>query len=149
MPVGKRNRRFSLGSVLMLALSAAVLALCAAFVLMIGAQGRGAQIEQPLLPLQGVESAEASPAPTAAAAAAEHALTQSEEQLSLQPAPAPTASTFTLAAAGTVYAPKAIRESAMEGAEHYDFGPIFEGLGSALADADLTIVPLETTPAGE
>ena len=146
--MSRRNRRVSLGSVLMLALSAAVLALCAAFVLMIGGEGRGVQIEQPLLELPKEENAGASPAPTAAAALADSS-EQDEEMLSVPPTPAPTASSFTLAAAGTVYAPKAIRESAMEGAEHYDFDPVFEGLGTVLSDADLSIVTLETTTAGE
>ena len=148
MLVSRRNRRVSLGSLLMLALAAAVLVLCAAFVLMIAPERRGAHIEQSLLPLQQATGAGASPAPTAAAAAADLP-EQGAEQPSVQPAPAPTASSFTLAAAGTVYAPKAIRESAMEGAEHYDFAPVFEGLGTALSDADLSIVTLETTTAGE
>lgn len=147
MLVGRHNRRVSLGSVLMLVLSAAVLALCVAFVLMIGAQGRGVLTERPVLQLQREENAAASPEPTAPAAA--DAAVPGAVKPSEPPAPAPAASTFTLAAAGTVYAPKAIRESAMEGAEHYDFGPVFEGLGTALSDADLSIVTLETTTAGE
>lgn len=76
--------------------------------------------------------------------------TEAGESAPLTPSPAPVreAYTFTLAAAGTVYAPKAIRESAMEDAEHYDFSPVFAGLGTLLSDADLAIATLETTTAG-
>ena len=68
--------------------------------------------------------------------------------------PTPTATpdqspkTITIAAAGTIYAPKAVRESAQEGMDHYDFTTTFEGLSGALADADLSVVTLETTLAG-
>ena len=56
--------------------------------------------------------------------------------------------TITIAAAGTIYAPKAVRESAQEGMDHYDFTTTFEGLSGALAGADLSVVTLETTLAG-
>ena len=68
--------------------------------------------------------------------------------------PTPTATpdqspkTITIAAAGTIYAPKAVRESAQEGMDHYDFTTTFEGLSGALAGADLSVVTLETTLAG-
>ncbi len=55
---------------------------------------------------------------------------------------------MTLAAAGTVYAPRAIRESVEERDGHYDFSNVFEGLGDTLSRADLSIVTLETTAAG-
>lgn len=64
------------------------------------------------------------------------------------PTPVPAPSTITIAAAGAVYAPKAVRESTLEGA-HYDFMPVFEGLGDTLSRADLAIATLETTTAGE
>ncbi len=64
------------------------------------------------------------------------------------PTPVPSPSTITIAAAGTVYAPKAIRESALVG-RRYDFSPIFAGLGDTLADADLAIATLETAAAGQ
>lgn len=64
------------------------------------------------------------------------------------PTPAPSPSTITIAAAGTVYAPKAIRESALVG-RRYDFSSIFAGLGDTLADADLAIATLETAAAGQ
>lgn len=107
------------------------------------------QPERPLLALQTGESAAAISLAAMPPVDRTLAAGDSAVQPIAQPTPAPEVSSFTLAAAGTVYAPKAIRESAMEGAEHYDFSPIFEGLGQALADADLSIVTLETTTAGE
>lgn len=63
------------------------------------------------------------------------------------PTPVPAPSTITIAAAGAVYAPKAVRESALEGTR-YDFDAVFAGLGDTLLDADLAIATLETTTAG-
>lgn len=136
----------------MLALAAGVLALCALFVVLIGGRENGAQLGRLALSVQVEESG--SPAAAPAATAAPVMQTASPQEGGAAAAadtetPAPAVSSFTLAAAGTVYAPKAIRESAMEGAEHYDFEPIFAGLGTALSDADLAIVTLETTTAGE
>lgn len=65
-----------------------------------------------------------------------------------EPTPSPGLTTFTLAAAGTVYAPKAIRESAQESGGHYDFLSVLNGIGDTLSAADLAIVTLETTTAG-
>lgn len=56
---------------------------------------------------------------------------------------------MTLAAAGTVYAPKSIQESVEERGGHYDFSNVFKGLGDTLSRADLSIVTLETTVAGK
>ena len=64
----------------------------------------------------------------------------------MTPVPAP--STITIAAAGAVYAPKAVRESAMSGRQ-YDFDAVFAGLGDTLSGADLAIATLETTMAGQ
>lgn len=61
------------------------------------------------------------------------------------PVPAPV--TISIAAAGAVYAPKAVRESAMLAAD-YDFDAVFAGLGDTLSQADLAIATLETTAAG-
>lgn len=143
------RRRVSLGSLLMLALSAAVLALCAAFVLVIGGTDGSARHGRPLPTLQTGEAAAAVSAVSAPPADRQPVSGESTALPPAQPTSAPEVCSFTLAAAGTVYAPKAIRESAMEGAEHYEFSPIFEGLGNALTDADLSIVTLETTTAGE
>lgn len=64
------------------------------------------------------------------------------------PTPMPKPVTITISAAGTVYAPKAVRESVQEGSR-FDFVPVFAGLGDTLADADLAIATLETTTAGK
>lgn len=58
-------------------------------------------------------------------------------------------SSFTLAAAGTIYAPKAIRSSAQTETGDYDFTPVFSGLGDVLSSADLAIATLETMTTGE
>lgn len=63
------------------------------------------------------------------------------------PTPVPAPSTITIAAAGAVYAPKAVRESALSGRQ-YDFDAVFSGLGNTLSRADLAIATLETTAAG-
>lgn len=63
------------------------------------------------------------------------------------PTPVPAPSTITIAAAGAIYAPKAVRESAYSDGR-YDFGAVFAGLGDTLADADLAIATLETIAAG-
>ncbi len=65
------------------------------------------------------------------------------------PEPEPQTLQMTLAAAGTVYAPRAVYESVQERGGHYDFGPVFEGMGDTLSRADLAIVTLETTVAGK
>lgn len=62
--------------------------------------------------------------------------------------PAPMPTTITIAAAGTIYAPKTVRESAQTGAQ-YDFAPVFKTLGDTLSAADLAIATLETTTAGQ
>lgn len=64
------------------------------------------------------------------------------------PTPVPKPVTITISAAGTVYAPKAVRESVQEGAR-FDFTPVFAGLGDTLLQADLAIATLETTTAGK
>lgn len=78
----------------------------------------------------------------------------------LEPAPAATASpnptatpvpektTITLAAAGTVYAPKAIRQTVETENGEADFDPVLAPLAGVLGAADLTIATLETTTAG-
>ena len=63
------------------------------------------------------------------------------------PTPVPVPVTISIAAAGAVYAPKTVRESAMQSAG-YDFDAVFAGLVDALSKADLAIATLETTVAG-
>ncbi|MBR2942583.1 MAG: CapA family protein [Clostridia bacterium] len=62
--------------------------------------------------------------------------------------PIPQKTTITIAAAGTVYAPKAVRQTVETGADQYDFTPVFAPLEKALGSADLAIATLETTTAG-
>lgn len=146
----RRRRRVSLGTMVMLLLTALVVIGCILFfALLVGDdlyERTGELIrslsEQGLFDAQGfqlpmpVETPylwlEDTPVPTAPPAT---------------PTPVPAPSTITIAAAGAVYAPKAVRESALEGAG-YDFDAIFAGLGDTLLDADLAIATLETTTAG-
>lgn len=148
----RRRRRISLGSIVMLVLTALVVLCCVFFVSRIAGdelyERTGDFIrslaEEGLFETQSthqdaapVVTAEISwiedtPAPTAAPT----------------PTPAPQPATITIAAAGAVYAPKAVRESALSGAR-YDFTSVFEGLGDTLADADLAIATLETSAAGQ
>ena len=57
--------------------------------------------------------------------------------------------TFTLAAAGTINAPKAVNSGALSENGEYDFTKTFEGLGDVLLEADLALATLETATAGE
>ena len=54
---------------------------------------------------------------------------------------------FTLAAAGSVSAPRAIREAA-RGRASFDFSTVFLGFGASLKDADLALCTLETPTDG-
>ena len=54
---------------------------------------------------------------------------------------------FTLAAAGSVSAPRAIREAA-RGRASFDFSTVFLGFGASLKDADLALCTLETLTDG-
>lgn len=136
----KERRGISLGTLVMLTLTLAVILGCAAFLALIAGEGVFARGDAPAVaafsrqaaPEQGVDFTRA----------------QAIEPTAPPAAPAPQAVTVTLAAAGTVYAPKAVRESAQEGGEHYDFAPVFEGVRGVLGGADLSIVTLETTTAG-
>ena len=85
----------------------------------------------------------AAPMPSAAPAAA-RTLVQAEATAE----PAARKQTITIAAAGTVYAPKAVRQTVETGADQYDFAPVFAGLTDVLSSADLTIATLESTTAG-
>ena len=150
-----KRRGVSLGSVLMIALTVLVIALCALFLLAIvgddvyertgalmhllteqGLLGLDERTPEPTLTPDG-----ATPEPVAVPVMAAIA--------EASPIPAPQISAFTLAASGTVYAPKAVRTSAQDAAGNYDFTEIFAGLGDAFSAADLSIVTLETTTAGE
>jgi len=149
----RRRRRISLGTIFMLLLTLLVVAGCVAFfALLVGDdlyERTGEFIrtlsEQGLFELEQVTKTqeiqtasvitwiEDTPVPSLPPAT---------------PTPLPAPSTITIAAAGAVYAPKAVRESTLSGG-HYDFGPVFAGLGDTLSGADLAIATLETTTAGE
>ena len=151
----KKRRGVSLGTWLMLLLTAAVMIACVTFVAMIAGDGlyektgafirslsdRGLFEEMPVIRDAAV--------PTTAAAAFLMEETPAPAAPPATPEPEPEPVTFTISAAGTVYAPKAVRESAQSGANRYDFTPVFEGLGDTLSGADLAIATLETAAAGE
>ena len=148
----KRRLRVSLGTIFMLALTALVLAGCVALLsMMVGDElyeKTGALIRT--LTEQGLNEPvpQESDAPAAAAVFALPA----EETPVISPAPTltpvPQPSEIHIAAAGTIYAPKAVRESVQEGGG-FDFSPVFEGLGDTLLSADLAIATLETMAAGK
>lgn len=141
----------------MLLLTAAVVLACAVFFAMLVGddlyEKTGALIRS--LSERGLFEEEAppadSPAPSAAARAAAALITDTAAPTAPPdtPRPAPEPVTLTIAAAGTVYAPKAVRESAQSSGGRYDFSPVFEGLGDTLSGADLAIATLETTTAGK
>jgi len=144
---GRKGPRLSLGTIFMLLLTAAVVAGCVLFfALLVGDdlyERTGAFIRS--LSEQGLFDAQMISLPQEANVTSifdwpEDTLPPTAPPVTPTPVPAP--STITIAAAGTVYAPKAVRESAMNGAR-YDFGPVFEGLGDTLRDADLAIATLE------
>ena len=144
----RTHRRVSLGTLLMLLLTAAVLILCGVFLAVIAGNGLTERSEVLFsLPI-GESGTQEAPAVEAAAPQTSPTEDRQADVPQPSPSPVPAVSTFTLSAGGTVYAPKAIRESAMEGSDHYDFEPVFAGLGDALSSADLSIVTLETTTAG-
>lgn len=147
----RRRNRLSLGTIFMLLLTFLVLVLSTAFLIGItggGISRRATEILSSFTlatePLQAKRSAVISGALSAATAA---------PILTPTPTPAATATpvpqkrTIRIAAAGTVYAPKAIRETVMTGSQA-DFTPVFSTLGTALSSADLAIATLETTTAG-
>ena len=139
----------------MLLLTALVLLLSLGFLAMIAGDGlyekTGAFIRS--LSEQGLfeeaSAPENSAAPAAAAAIASYIIEETASPApQTTPKPVQKPVTIELAAAGTIYAPKAVRESAQTGGQ-YDFLPVFHGLGDTLREADLAIASLETTTAGK
>ena len=145
----KHRGRFSVGTIVMLLLTAAVVVGCAVFMLALsgGAAGRRAG---ELLAQVGAYAAQITEQPTVAPTAAPAAtpVPSPSALTTAQPTPVPEKTTVTLAAAGAVHAPKAVRQSAQTGAEQYDFTPVFSALTPLLGAADLSIATLETTTAG-
>lgn len=150
--MGRRRRGVSLGTVIMLLLTVAVVAGCCVFLAFIGGEDAYERTSSLLEQLAQRETAAADStlAPSAREAAPATAAPVAQTPVpTAAPSPVPEASTFTLAAAGTVYAPKAVRQCAQESGDHYDFTEVFAGLGDALSRADLTVMTLETTTAGQ
>lgn len=147
-----RGPRLSLGTVFMLLLTLLVVVGCAWFMLRItdiDKAQRAAEIlsaftfaqEEPSNPFEQL------PVQTPILAATETPFWQVTAAPTASPTPVPEKKTITIAAAGTVYAPKAIRETVEENGTA-DFTPVFAGIANVLSTADLAIATLETTMAG-
>lgn len=146
----KRKRgRVSLGTWLMLLVTALVAVCCVAFLGLIGGRSAGERAafiqslaEDGFAFFRAQEDAPVQPTAVPVTAAP-------VQTASPTPDPSPQITTVTLAAAGTVYAPKAIRQTVQDGANDYDFLPVLEGVREALSGADLGIVTLETLATGD
>lgn len=148
--MNKRGKRphISLGTLVMLILTAVTLMGCTAFLLMIWGTGEGS-----MLPVQRIGETTAKPLAQTATEGQETAAMETPSATAPTATDAPAREqkvrSFTLAAAGTVYAPKAVRSGAQTENDEYDFTPVFAGLGDMLSDADLAIATLETLTVGE
>lgn len=140
----------SLGSWAMLLLTALVVLGCVGFLSMIVGDRLYVRTGDFLRMLAQDGLFDAQPQTTAPTATAPVFLMEDTPAPTVQPTqtPAPMPTTITIAAAGTIYAPKTVRESAQTGAQ-YDFAPVFKTLGDTLSAADLAIATLETTTAGQ
>ena len=144
-----KKPRFSLGSIVMLLATLFVVIGMAAFLMLIAGDGVYERTRA-VFGLLADQTEEATAAPTGVPTASP----MPEITEGPTPSPSPTATPalepkrLTIAAAGTIYAPKTVRESVQEGTDHYDFMTTFEGLSGALENADLSIVTLETLAAG-
>ncbi|MFR3406104.1 MAG: CapA family protein [Christensenellales bacterium] len=144
-----KKPRFSLGSIVMLLATLFVVIGMAAFLTLIAGDGVYERTRA-VFGLLADQTEEATAAPTGVPTASP----MPEITEGPTPRPSPTATPalepkrLTIAAAGTIYAPKTVRESVQEGTDHYDFMTTFEGLSGALENADLSIVTLETLAAG-
>lgn len=140
----------SLGSWAMLLLTALVVLGCVGFLSMIVGDRLYVRTGDFLRMLAQDGLFDAQPRTPAPTATAPVFLMEDTPAPTVQPTqtPAPMPTTITIAAAGTIYAPKTVRESAQTGAQ-YDFAPVFKTLGDTLSAADLAIATLETTTAGQ
>lgn len=149
----KRQSNLSAGTIFMLLLTGLVIIGCVWFMLSItggDVRERAAEamaafslIEPTATPEQGPRVVQTQrPAPTLAPTASPTATPQTT------PEPVPEKTTITIAAAGTVYAPKAIRQTVEDASGDVDFAPVFDAVKGVLLPADLAIVTLETTTAG-
>lgn len=155
--MGKRNRRrhtLSAGTVVMLLLTFLVVFAMAFFFMQIVGEDMNAEEIAAAFSVRQIEAGNETPQPAAqtkkAAAEATPLPTIAAHGViaAVTPTPRPEKATITIAAAGTVYAPKAVRETARIAADRYDFTPVFEPVAEILSDADLTIATLETLTAG-
>ena len=151
----KKNLRgpgLSPGTVFMLLLTLAVIGGCTWFMIRITGREKAYQAAEILSAFTfaqeqpGLED-EQIPAYTLAPAATATPVWQVTAAPTASPTPVPEKISITVAAAGTVYAPKAIRQTVEEKGSA-NFTPVFAGIADVLAPADLAIVTLETTTAG-
>lgn len=149
----KRQRRLSLGTFFMLLFTFLVVLSFGVFLFVITGGEMAGRAGEVLAALSSPEIEESPAAQSVVASSAvSAALLTATQQPTQAPSPTdtprPQPRTLTLAAAGTVYAPKAIRQTAEESGGQYDFEPIFSALTQAVSAADLAVVTLETTTAG-
>ena len=144
----KRRGGLSAGTIAMLVLTACVLVAMAAFLFLIAGDGVYERTRAAFGRFVETPSPTEIPSPEPTSEMTYTPMPMAAPTPTIEPTQAPELATVTLAAAGTVYAPKAIRESAQESGDHYNFASIFDGIGDTLSAADLAIVTLETTTAG-
>lgn len=145
----KHKGGLSMGTVVMLVLTAAVIFGCVAFLRIISSEDAAEQVSALIASLPEQERPEEEPSPEPSVLVATPTPKPEESaQPTACPTPAPEKTTITLAASGTIYAPKAIRQTVQTAAEQYDFGPVFSAIRPIMSAADLSIVTLETTTAG-
>ena len=144
----KRRGGLSAGTIAMLVLTACVLVAMAAFLFLIAGDGVYERTRAAFGRFAETPSPTGIPSPEPTIEMTHTPMPTETLTPTIEPTQAPELATVTLAAAGTVYAPKAIRESAQESGDHYNFASIFDGIGDTLSAADLAIVTLETTTAG-
>ena len=144
----KRRGGLSAGTIAMLVLTACVLVAMAAFLFLIAGDGVYERTRAAFGRFAETPSPTGIPSPEPTIEMTYTPMPMAAPTPTIEPTQAPELATVTLAAAGTVYAPKAIRESAQESGDHYNFASIFDGIGDTLSAADLAIVTLETTTAG-
>lgn len=152
---GKKRGKFSLGTIVMLALTALVLIGCVLLLSYLVGDDLYARTETFIRTVseEGLFDDSFVLVPAALTQARDLQWTAEDTPAPptvppATPTPVPKPVTITISAAGTVYAPKAVRESVQDG-ERFDFAPVFAGLGDTLSSADLAIATLETTTAGK
>ena len=140
----------SRGTKIILGLTAVILLLSAAFLFSISGKDITNRAEQFLLQLEQNRQSQVQTNDEAELARVQEqsATPKPETEATAEPkaTPAPEIH-FSIAAAGTVNAPRLIRESVLQDDGDYDFLPVFEGISQAMQGADMSIVTLETMTA--